>query len=255
MPFLSASLLAALLSASPGSPAASGQITGDWDFVADPARNLTVASVDYSSGASLTVSCMAGALTTGIRVLASVPSSSVLRFDRQRNGGEVETSWWRGTPAGDALISLTARDARSLREGGSLTLVANPQPDPQLRIQLDLPSEHENLDRVLSECGIALVNPIDDALDASDLLVRVPRVEMPERAWRGHQTLQVEIDCLIANARLTACQSEHQTPADPAAGARVARTANGTRVRVTDAAAAEGRRLTLVVTGTYDVQE
>jgi len=102
---------------------------------------------------------------------------------------------------------------------------------------------------VLTACGLALVNPIDDAPSAADLLVQVPALEIPETVSRRHDQIQIEIDCLIANGRLSACQSERQVPADPAAGAITARAANGTRVRVTDATAAEGRRVTVVVTG------
>tara|TARA_R110000787_G_scaffold69653_1_gene154940 strand:- start:15 stop:776 length:762 start_codon:yes stop_codon:yes gene_type:complete len=248
MSFLSTSLLSALVVAAFGNPTAPAQTTGDWDFFADPARNLTVASVDYSSGVSLTVHCLSGALTAGIRGLSDVAPSSLL-FDRQRNSGSVEVSLWRPTPAGDGLINTSARDARSFRQGGTLALAANPQSDSPLRIQLDLPSQSANLDRVLGACGLALVNPIDDAPDASDVVVQVPRLEIPDPVARRYDGIQVELDCLIANARLTACQSERQLPADPAAGALTARAANGTRVRVTDAAAAEGRRLTVVVTG------
>lgn len=248
MSFLSASLLPAFVVAAFGSPTAPVQTTGDWDSFADPARNLTVASVDYSTGVSLSVQCMNGLLTTSIRGLSDV-SPSALLFDRQRSGGPVEVSLWRATPTGDGLINTSARDARSLRQGGTLTLAANPQTDPQLRIQLDLPSESANLDRVLSACGLALVNPIDDAPDASAFLVQGPTLEIPDAVSRRHDSIQVELDCLIANTRLTVCQSERQVPADPAAGALTARAANGTRVRVSDAAAAEGRRLTLVVSG------
>lgn len=248
MSFLSASLLSALVVAAFGTPAAPGQATDDWDLSADPARNLTVASVDYSTGISLSVRCMSGALTTGIRGLSAVAPSSLL-FDRQRSNGQVEVSLWRATTAGDGLVNTSARDARSFREGGRLALVANPQPDPPVRIELDLPSESANLDRVLSACGLALVNPIDDAPDAADLLARIPLIEVPEAVTRRHDRIQIEIDCLIADTRLTACQSERQVPADPVAGAITARAANGTRVRVTDAAAAEGGRVTAVVTG------
>lgn len=248
MSSLSASLLSALVIAASGTPAAPGQATDDWGFLADPARNVAVAFVDYSSGVSLTVDCMNGVLITGIRGLSAVAPSSLL-FDRQRNNGQVEVSLWRATPAGDGLINTSARDARSFREGGSLALAANPQTDPPTRIQLDLPSESANLDRVLTACGLALVNPIDDAPSVGDLLARIPLIEVPEAVTRRHDQIQIDIDCLIADTRLTACQSERQVPADPAAGAITARAANGTRVRVTDAAAAEGRRVTVVVTG------
>jgi len=247
MSSLSASLLSALVIAGSGTPSAPGQATDDWDFRADPARNVAAAFVDYSSGVSLTVDCERPA-DHRYPGLSDVAPSSLL-FDRQRNGGEVEVSLWRATPAGDGLINTSARDARSFREGGRLALVANPQPDPPVRIELDLPSESANLDRVLTACGLALVNPIDDAPSAADLLVQVPALEIPETVSRRHDQIQIEIDCLIANGRLSACQSERQVPADPAAGAITARAANGTRVRVTDATAAEGRRVTVVVTG------
>jgi hypothetical protein len=54
----------------------------DWDYAEDAGRNLSVASVEYSNGASLIVQCLGGDVTVGIGGLPEFTSSPV-RLERQ----------------------------------------------------------------------------------------------------------------------------------------------------------------------------
>ena len=115
-------------------------------------------------------------------------------------------------------------------------------------MQLDLPPQSANLDRVLTDCAYPLVDPRDELADASDLIIAQPMIEMPTFS-RRYTVVRVEVSCVVSNGRLTACQSDHETPPAPEVGRATARRANGTRVSLREPVAAEGRLLDIVVTG------
>lgn len=219
----------------------------DWDYAEDAGRNLSVASVEYSNGASLIVQCLGGDVTVGIGGLPGFTSSPV-RLERRRSDGRVEDTYWR--TSGDSLItSDSGRYARSFRAGGRLILKGDPEGGPPVQLSLSLPQQSNNLDRVLTSCGSPLESPFDNALDVGRLMAVAPRIEMPPSALRRHDLISVYVECLIADGRLTSCRSDRQRPVDPQGGAAVAREANGTRVGLSDVAAAEGRVVEIVVTG------
>ena len=218
----------------------------DWDYAEDAARNLAVASVDYSGGVSLIVQCLDSDFTVAIGGMPRF-ASSIVRLERQRGDGRVEDTYWR--PSGQSLTSDSWRYARSLRAGGELVLTGDPEGGPPLQINLPLPSRSNNLDRVLTSCGSPLESTFDGALDVGRLMTEGPSIEMPPAAMRRHDLISVYVECLIAAGRLSSCRSDRQSPVDPAAGAAVAREANGTRVGLSDVAAADGRVVEIVITG------
>lgn len=223
------------------------QSSDDWDFATDPVRGLTIASVEYASGVSLSVQCMNGELTVGLVGLPA-SASAIRQFERQFDDGRIET-WHFDGGSENSLVADSPRYARSLRAGGNLVLSAKPDGSPPVQVRLDLPNQSSNLDLVLLACGRALTTPLDSAPDLGSVLLVQAAVEIPPAAFRGHNRIQIVLDCLIIRSRLQSCQSESQTPSDQAAGDATARSANGTRVRVSDPTAAEGRWLQIVVTG------
>lgn len=219
----------------------------DWDFTADPARQLTVAAVQYSSGAILQVQCQAGQISLGISGLApsSLPDPKLVLT---RNDGRVQDTYWHTTADRTGMVmDGPVRDIRSLKAGGTLVLDSPPGNDPPLHIRLDLPSQATSVDRVLTACDRSLADPRDDIPEAGEVLLESPRVEAADPAFR-RGGMQIELSCLIAGGRLAACQSDHETPRDSEVGAATAARADGTRLRLRDPLAAEGRRIDIVIT-------
>lgn len=223
------------------------QSSDDWDLAADPARNLTIASVDYASGVSLSVQCFDGGLSVGLVGLPAF-AATVRQLERRFDDGRHET-WYFEPATGNGLVAHNIRYARAFRAEGGLVLTAAPDGAPPVQIRLDLPAQSTHLDQVLSACGKALTSRFDTALDVGTLLLAAPGIEVPPSALDRHDLIQIVLDCLIVDSRLASCESESQTPQDTAAGDATARATNGKRVRVSDPAAAEGRWVQIVVTG------
>ncbi|MNK86413.1 hypothetical protein D3C87_1063240 [compost metagenome] len=223
------------------------QPTDDWDFAVDPTRKLTVASVAYAEGSTLFAACLNDSLTVGVRGLPT-PSVSTRWFERRFDDDRTEASFWEASDTGNALVSgASARVARSLRNGGKLVLNSAPDGEVPIHLAFDLPTQSANLDRVLAACGRPLESPLDIAPPLGNLLQQTPAIR-PLTSVR-YSSYQVELDCIVADGRLSACRSEHQRPADSALGIAIARDANGVSVKVSDPIAAEGRWVQILVTG------
>jgi len=220
----------------------------DWDLTTHSAGPLTLASVDYAAGRSVRVQCLSGGLDVAVTGL-TVPGPEEIELERRRGDGSVETTRWTRSPDGSLVSESAARFARSLRAPGRLVLRAPGGGAGTSGLDLPLPGESANLDRVLSDCGLSLVSALDGAVDVEPLIERFPNVPIPERALDQQDAIRVEVDCLVVNSRLAGCVSERQTPADPVAGQATAREAEGKRVRVREGADAEGGRVRIVVNG------
>ncbi|MFC5371702.1 hypothetical protein ACFPIF_04015 [Brevundimonas faecalis] len=226
------------------------QTIDDWDLAVDSARQLTVATVAYAEGSTLFAACLNDTLTVGLKGL---PTSSVAsrRFERRFDDGHTESTFWEASDKGTGLISATpARVARSFRNGSRLVLSSAPDGEVPIHLAFDVPTQSANLDRVLAACGRPLENPLDSAPPLDMLLQQTPAI--PPAASARYSSYQVELDCIVADGRLSACLSEHQRPADPALGVAVAREANGVRVKVSDPTAAEGRWVQILVSGSQN---
>jgi hypothetical protein len=192
--------------------------TEDWDLTVDPARQLTLASLDFGTNA-LALRCQAGALDL---LLTGAPlSTEDFRIVRVNAGGIAdERQSWR-THAGIPVLSASEPDrlARQLRAGGDLELRIEPQAagERAVRFRLTTPSSGVSLDRVLSACGA----PLSDDWDLR------PRASTQNLVWE-HQALPeypvaatvrrvplatVRIACLVpADGRLNECRILSETP-------------------------------------------
>ena len=241
-----AALMAAALAAS--APAQAQDADG-WDIFVDAANDTVSASVEYASGAAIFVQCQAGVLITGI---AGTPLSNAASRRAILTRGDVfspNTEWDLSAESGSA-VSQDPRIPRFLRMGGPVTLESMEGDPAPFRMAFALPASGAAVDQVLNACNAPLTRDRDRLLDAAGLVLAPPEVEMPEAAMRedgGAQT--VYVSCLIRNGRLTGCLSERQRPLNRRAGTSTARSADGTRVQVSDRAAAEGRRFDFVLTG------
>lgn len=234
-----------------GATSSAAQSDDDWDFFTDTSQNLTAASVEYSSGTVFVALCRSGSLELAITGLPqSAPGTAPYAVDL--SGNRTETVFW--TRRGDGTTLSTngsGRLLRSLKPGGRLTIASKPGASVPVRIQLDLPSSSNVVDTVLTTCGYPTTNARDALPSVEDFLISWPRADMPDLVIerRAAPTFEVWINCLVADARLTACVSEHQAPAHPRDGQIVASSINGMALQLTDSAAAEGRVWDFVLTG------
>ena len=224
------------------------QDTDDWDFLVDPERkDLTVAGVQFEGGASLSVQCQGGMLSLFV---GGIPMSgrNFRAFSIMGDDGLSRLSHFTRVEHTNLLHANDARAVRFLRTRERITIASSAGELQPMRMQLDLPALSANLDRVLTACGYPLVDSRDDLADVSDLIINPPIIEMPTFS-RRYTVVRVEVSCVVSNGRLTACQSDHETPSAPEVGRATAQEANGTRVSLSDPAAAEGRLFDVVVTG------
>lgn len=136
-----------------GPTAALAQDEDDWEFEEDPARNLSVAAVRYDGGASVIVLCRDNVLTT---VLTGLPTADRIELQASRADGRTDLQVWvaAGQP-GVLRSSAPEKDARFLRGGGAYQVRTVEGQTPAFRTAFDLPSGSVNLDRVLTNCGLA----------------------------------------------------------------------------------------------------
>lgn len=228
--------------------AAHAQEGDDWYVLSDAAKKTTSAGVAYSSNVVLRVQCVAGELDVGIAGLHTRPQVGN-RYERALANGQTAPSFWIVSDDGTTLLARdAARVARSFKAGGSLTLSAPSDSANPLQVRLELPTQSAGIDRVLTDCGRALSDPRDSLLSAMDQVIELPRLQPSSTANRYRQ-IDIELSCLIAAGRLEECQSDHQNPVDAQVGLDTARRANGTAIQLRDPAAAEGRVLTVTLTG------
>ena len=118
-----------------------------------------------------------------------------------------------------------------------------------MRMQVNLPAQSANLDGVLTVCGYPLADPRDSMTEVSDLIIKYPALQLPQLD-REFVVVRIELSCIVSEGRLTACQSDHETPAVPSLGAAMARRANGAEITLQDGAVAEGGLVDIVATAT-----
>lgn len=227
------------------------QSDDDWDLATDSSQQLTIASVEYADGISVITQCRAGDLQTAILSLPPAAPGTGWYDLRLATGQEARTNWTRQADGTTLLANANARLVRYMKGGGRLTISSDARTNPPFRLQLDLPPGSNGLDAVLHACGYPATDERDLLLSVDELLTGFPRPIVPDRVIerRAAPTFQVSISCIVSGGRYSACRSEHQLPSHPEDGQIVANEVNGVRVQATDMAAAEGRVLDLVVTG------
>jgi len=226
---------------------AAAQADDGWDVVADPARDRVAAGVQFGGGVSFAVQCQAGQLTVALGGMPTT-DASIRHFDATRGGGASRLTWWNTHPGSPVLTSTDVRAVRFLRAGGNVTFASAAGEARPSRMQIELPTNPAGLDQVLTACGSPLVDPRDALTDVGDLLLEGPRVEIFGDLSR-YPAIRVEISCVVRGGKMADCQSDHETPSAPQVGRETARHANGYPLKLSDPAAAEGRIVEVVVTG------
>lgn len=252
--------VAALLAALALPAAAVAQDVDGWDVQVDPARDLTVAGVQYAGGSALAVQCQQGvlrAVVLGLPVLAD-DGSRLRELEVGFDAAALEKKSWsraNDTAAVNLGAGATARLARRLKRGGVFIVRAPGDDGRPTRLEMPLPSDSSGVNQVLQACGVPVFEPRDDLAEANDLLVGpnwVPRPLMAGVPWAENVAgAEVEIGCLIASeGRIADCRVESERPHDQGVGAEVL--ADTSRVRLNfgdNAAAAVGRVIFIKVSG------
>lgn len=189
----------------------------DWDLTADPARQLTLASLDFGDNA-LVLRCQAGVLDF---LLTGTPvSTETVRTVRVTAGGiAAERQAWQTHPGLPVLSAYEPdRLARQLRAGGDLDVRIEPTTagDRALRFRLTLPPSAGSLDQVLSACGASLADEWDLRPRAGGTVTWAHQVppEYPEAAaMRNIALASVRLACVVpASGRLEECRILYEAP-------------------------------------------
>lgn len=210
------SLALAILFAT-ASPTLSQDAAEDWDLAVDPARELTLASLDFGDNA-LALRCQAGVLDF---LLTGTPvSTEAVRAVRVTAGGIVnERQAWLTQP-GLPVLSASEPDrlARQLRPGGDLDVRIEPSATGErpFRFRLTTPPSAASLDRVLSACGASLADEWDLRARASGTITWVSQAapEYPEAAvLRDIPLATVRVACIVPpDGRLDECRILSEAP-------------------------------------------
>jgi len=236
---LTTGLLALTLALGGALPPAAAQSDDDWEFAEDAARNLSIAAVRYENGTSVVVQCVGEELKVALVGLPATTATS-RRLQASRTDGATDAQVWQSTGQGTLASTLPGRDARFLRAGGEFTVRSVAGEAAPVTASFTLPSQHANLDRVVTACGYA-VEDERDLIPRADPDLRMQR-RLPDGSTGGVPGRSMEVSCVIKDGAYQDCRGDHVLEGQTASGARrEANRWNGRRVHENDAAANEGR--------------
>jgi len=217
---------------------ASAQTGDDWEFAQDAARNLSVAAVRYDGGQAIIVQCSAGELKVALQGFPERPGP-LYRLRAERADGLTDVQTWDVAAGRTWFSAAPARDARFLRAVGALQLRSDVGQASPVTATFELPTEHANVDRVLTTCGYTLTND-RDALARAPMMQAV--VSSDAGSTAGASGRSMEVSCIVRSGIYRDCRVDHMMQGQTEASARREATRwNGTRAHTGDAAANEGR--------------
>jgi len=195
----------------------------DWDLLNDPGKKSLIAYVPATTGLTLAVRCVDGALDG---VIAGLPAFPRGRPTRPLNLGfgdipPHETRWSVTTDRTVAISDYPAAFARSLVKGGRLNIVipGGAGEGRNLRHDLMMPPSSGAIEQVLTACGRPLVDPRDALLpDIEDnglplglKWARPPRPRYPNTNFASGYAV---ISCVgQPDGTVDQCQVESEQPA------------------------------------------
>lgn len=223
--------------------AASAPEVDDWEFGENAASKITAAMVEFSGGQVIVVQCKAGDLSVS---LVGVPQTALgaRTLEIRRGDGRSDTGQWYAQAAGAALRSTAAagRDARLLRGGGAMIVRSVAGDEHPVRMELELPAQSANLDRVLTACGRHLA-------DLRDAIPRLDETYLGNDWLRGlnigssrQGDSSADISCVVGpELKPVDCRVEEELPVGGSLGQRLGRAVERRTLKVADPAQAIGR--------------
>lgn len=200
----------------------------DWALAIDPAQRLTTASIAYSSGQSVIVTCRAGDLNVIVRGLN--PDAGLSRYAEVAiDQRPLDAQNWFHLGDGAAILSGTpAFHARQFRNGGVLGFGVGPSglhPHVTQRFVMELPDRSEGVDQVLTACGVPLSDPRDSlprwnsfAFPGDSPWVRMARPEFPAAAAAAGIETGFAVSSCIIGPRGEPLECRVEKESDPRAG-------------------------------------
>lgn len=212
----------------------------DWDVVRDPAKKTLIAFIPVTTGLTLAVRCIDGALDGVIAGLPEYPRGRLTRPLGLAFGNEPsrETRWSVTTDRTVAISDYPAAFARSLKKGGALKiLIPNGAGEGRnLRHDLDLPGSSAAIEQVLAACDRPLEDPRDallpdieeNGLPAGLRWARAPRPRYP---ITNFATGYAVVSCVAqTDGSLNQCQLESEQPHESRFGEAALRSTRDARI-------------------------
>lgn len=215
----------------------------DWEIMRDARTKTVIAFVPVTSGLTLAVRCVDGALDTVIAGLPPVSSGQRTRPLHIAFGDEPlhETNWNVTTDRTVAIADYPAAFARHLRKGGRIQVMipGGAGEGRNLRHQLELSPSSAAIEETLTTCDRPLEDPRDALLpdiEARGLPAgvnwsRPPRPRYPNTSYA---TGYAVVTCVAgATGTLSQCEVESQQPANSVFGEAALRAMPDARVSST----------------------
>ncbi|WP_242077693.1 hypothetical protein [Brevundimonas diminuta] len=208
----------------------------DWEYGEDAASRTAAAMVEFSGGQAIVIQCRAGALSV---VLLGVPQTTATfrTLELYRADGRSDAGRWQASSPSTAFRSTAAaRDARFFKGGGVLTVRSREGDPDRMRMELDLPTESKNVDRVLTACDRPLI-------ERRDTMPRVDETLLDEHWLRGLQlgsrpgNARADISCIVGREmRPVNCLIEAEAPKDGGFGRSLTRAVERQKIAISDPA-------------------
>lgn len=225
--------------------------TDDWDLDRDANTGSMLASASFSTGHTLAVRCQAQNLA--VMLLGPLPDpitgTSDVPIAVELEAASLPGRWLAGGIEKLVTNDVPRMTARRLRGGGRVTITRIPDGEVASPYQLDLPSEHRNLDAVLSACGVPLVDARDELWQPGDNMPPLrwarrpePSNTFPDNALSNGISGSATASCIIQRAgALSDCRVENETPEGAGFGAATVDAATLARLDIEDDSGWVGR--------------
>lgn len=241
--------LCAVIGMALSGPALAQDAGDDWDLREDPARKLTLATLEFEGAPTLAVRCLDGDLAVmATRLPAPLPAANAMEMTA---GDRSPGLSWR--PIGDGRTAWHAAPdiaARDLRRGGAVVLRALGDDGRLRRFEFSAPARSTNVGRVLQACGRAVSDPRDDLrrLDPRDITwVQRGQPQFPQAASaQGIKTGEAVMSCRVNGmGGLDDCRLESETPTSVGFGAAALQSREGARLALADGSSPDGALIIL----------
>lgn len=194
-------------------PAQAQDPADDWDFGADPSRDLALAAVTFDNF-GVAVRCVDDSFSV---VLTGLPSGSGRRTLGWRVGEDADqqTAWVSGRDSTTAFSIWPRSVATRLARGGRLEIAAR-DGETTRRYVVEVPASAQSVSRVFEACGLRLAAPETEAPTGESFAglrwTRTPTPSFPQRT-ASIQSGMAALNCTAqSDGSLRQCRIESEFP-------------------------------------------
>lgn len=228
------------LIASAGSALAQDVAEDDWEVIRQPERKTVFAFIPTSTGLTIGFRCVDGAYGAIIAGLPEAPRNARIRTlqFKDEDGETRSTTWSVTTDRTVALADYPASLARSMRDGGpvSITIPGGGGEGRNLRHELTLPASSVAIDETLTACDRPTEDPRDallpeiaeNGLPDGVTWARAPRPTYPSTNYAEGFAV---VTCVVQpDGAVDQCQVESEHPDDGRFGRNALRATDDARI-------------------------